>query len=148
MEALERFPVQNGRTTFGMHMMLDAYGVPHDALDDMKNVFAFLNNLPDAIGMSKLSAPVVVDADETASGYDPGGITGFILIKESHIAIHTFSKRGFFTMDTYSCSNFEDQLSTLLAYIKEYFPYQEHELQIIKRGLNYPTENIHHPDKK
>lgn len=137
----KKFPAKDGKTTFGMHLMLDAYGVPFDKLDDMKLVFKFLTEVSKVIGMVPISTPFVVNADETSSGFDPGGISGFVMIQESHISLHTFSKRGFFSLDVYSCSNFEDEIENLLDYVKKIYPYKEKELQIVKRGLTYPTEN-------
>lgn len=137
----KKFPEQDGKSTFGLHLMLDAYGVPSKPLDDMKLIYKFLNDLPDKIGMKRLTNPFVVNAEETASKFDPGGISGVVLIAESHISIHTFAKRGFFTFDIYSCSDFTDEIPTLLEAIKAYFPYKDHELQTVKRGLNYPLTN-------
>ena len=138
---MKTFSVKKGKTTLGMHLMLDAYGVPAKYLDDMKRVYKFLNRLPELIGMNKLSSPMVVDADESATGRDPGGISGVVLIKESHISIHTFAKRGFFTFDMYSCSDFTEELSRVLTYTKEMFPYKKKEMNVIKRGTRYPVEN-------
>jgi len=125
------------QSPFGMHMMLDAYDAPFKQLDDMKIVYKFLYNLPDMIGMSRLTTPMVVNAEESATGKDPGGISGFVMINESHISIHTFAKKGFFTFDLYSCNEFNDQVETILKYIKKNFPYRREELQIVKRGLKY-----------
>ena len=136
------FPVENNTTTFGLHLMLDAYGVDPKFLNDMKRVWRYLNELPSIINMKKLTSPVVVDCDATATGHDPGGISGNVIIAESHISIHTFANRGFFTMDCYSCTNFSDQIEALLEYTKTIFPYTESELQVVKRGLKYPIKNI------
>lgn len=122
--------------------MLDAYGSNPEPLNDMRVVFRFLDELPTLINMHKLAAPFVVDAKETDTGKDPGGVTGFVLIAESHISIHTFPKRGFFTLDLYSCNNFDDQVDTILDHIQQTFGYKEKELQIVKRGLNYPLHNL------
>ena len=128
--------------TFGMHLMLDAYDVPFEKLDDMKLIYKFLYEVPKKIGMSRLSTPLVACADESASGHDPGGISGVILINESHISLHTFPKRGFFSLDVYSCSNFKNEINNLMVYIKKLFPYKKGQLQIIKRGTHYPVKNI------
>lgn len=34
---------------------------------------------------------------------DPGGVTGFLLLTESHIACHTFPERGLAAIDVYCC---------------------------------------------
>ena len=47
---------------------------------------------------------------------DPGGWTGFVVIQESHISIHTFPKRGFVSADVYTCKNGMDK-----EYILEFF---------------------------
>jgi S-adenosylmethionine decarboxylase len=33
----------------------------------------------------------------------PGGITGFLLLRESHLACHTFPETGFAALDLYCC---------------------------------------------
>lgn len=131
------------KTTFGMHLMLDAYEANPKKLDDMKLIFKFLNTLVKKIGMSQLTAPIVIDCDETETGKDPGGISGFVVIAESHISIHTFPKRGFFTMDLYSCREFKKDLEMVLAYTKECFEYKREELNIVQRGSFYPHQDIH-----
>lgn len=140
--ASRQFPIEGNQTTFGLHLMLDAYNVDPEKLADMKRVFAYLNDLPGIISMKKLTTPYVVDADATASGKDPGGISGFVMIAESHISIHTFANKGFFTMDCYSCNDFEQEIDALLEYTKKIFPYTESELNVVKRGLKYPIENM------
>lgn len=129
-------------TNFGMHLMLDAYGSNPKPLDDMRTVYRFLDQLPSKINMHKLANPIVVDALPTESGKDPGGVTGFVLIAESHISIHTFPKRGFFTLDVYSCKNFDKDVDTILEFIQNTFGFTKKELRIVKRGLKYPMMNI------
>jgi len=140
---MKTFPIKKGVTTLGMHLMLDAYGAPAKYLDDMKRVYKFLFHLPEMIGMHRLSTPLVINAEESATGRDPGGISGVVLIAESHISIHTFAKRGFFTFDMYSCSNFEDEVKQVLAHAKKMFPYKKYELKVVMRGQSYPLENAH-----
>jgi len=127
---------------FGMHLMLDAYGANPAPLDDMRTVYRFLDSLPGKIGMHKLMNPIVVDALPTDTGKDPGGVTGFVLIAESHISIHTFPRRKFFTLDLYSCNNFDKEVDTVLSFIQEVFGFTKKELRVVKRGLKYPMMNL------
>lgn len=122
--------------------MLDAYGANEKSLDDMRVIFNFLYELVKKLGMHTLTNPVVVDVPESASGKDSGGISGMIMIVESHISIHTFPKRRFFTFDLYSCNNFDEQVDEVLAFIKKTFGYKDIELNIVKRGLKFPLQNI------
>lgn len=68
--------------------------------------------------MKKMTEPYVIKAtsNEFMGGKDPGGFSGFVIIQESHISIHTFAKRGFATVDLYSCKNFEPE--SAVEYLK------------------------------
>ncbi len=134
----KQFPIKDGQTTFGLHFMIDAYKANPSDLNDLSKIYHFLNDLPDRIGMHKLAPPTIVNASATATGKDPGGITGFVLIAESHISIHTFANKGFFTMDIYSCNDFTDHIDTILKHIQQTFPHQEHEINQVRRGTKYP----------
>lgn len=127
-------------TTFGLHLMLDAYGAPKAQLEDMKLIFSYLNQLPGLIQMHKLTTPYVIDCEATESGKDPGGISGFVMIAESHISIHTFARKGYLTMDLYSCNNFETEIEKIMRFTHECFPFTHHELQVVRRGLQYPRD--------
>ena len=119
--------------------MMEAYGADPTDLNNMKKVWRFLHDLPDLIDMKRLTTPYVIDADATASGHDPGGITGVAIIAESHVSIHTFADRGFFTMDVYSCSNFDDKIDIIKKFAQERFPHSTQEINIVKRGTQYPV---------
>lgn len=134
------FPVRKKASVFGLHLMLDAYDADPEKLTDMKLIFRFLEELPGLIKMKKLTAPLVIDCDATDSGKDPGGISGVVIIAESHISIHTFAEKRFLTLDVYSCNNFSSEIETLLAKVKETFDYQDHELQMVTRGTSYSME--------
>src|SRR5690348_6033564 len=103
---------------FGLHVMFDAYNCSKEALDSRDLVEKILNELPEVIGMKKLIDPVVLFA-EGNDKRDPGGWTGFVVIQESHISIHTFVKRGFVTADVYTCKDFDPQIA--IDYLKNVF---------------------------
>ena len=56
------------------------------------------------MGMHAINEPVVVEVGPK-NRKDPGGLSGFVMIAESHISFHTFPKRGFVTIDVYTCQN-------------------------------------------
>ena len=132
--------MQKENETFGLHYMLDGYGGPEDRLSDKNALYSMLKNLPSQIGMHPISKPVVVEVGPN-NAKDPGGLSGFVLIAESHISFHTFPKRGFVTIDVYTC---REELNTqqLTDKFKECFrltAIDEHEL--LQRGTKYPTRN-------
>lgn len=119
---------------FGLHLTVDGYGGSYDKLNDMRHCFAFLDKLPAHLQMHKIITPYVIDAPATTPK-DQGGISGFVMIAESHISIHTFPDKGFITADVYSCRPFDTEKT--IAFFKKSFDLQEVEAQIIKRGLQF-----------
>lgn len=126
---------------FGEHVTVDGYGGDEDLLNNRDVVFSVLDKLPGELDMSKLSEPVVYFAPANDLK-DPGGWSGFVVIAESHIAIHTFPKRGFVSADVYTCKNGMDT-DKILAYFKDAFKLKNIESQFIVRGKEYPKENIY-----
>ncbi len=126
--------------TFGEHMMLDCYGADPGLLDSKEHVLHVLNDLPEKLGMHKLADPVVYFAEGNGDK-DPGGWSGFVVIMESHISVHTFVGRKFVSADVYTCKNGMDQ-TFITSYFKEAFNADDIEVQFVKRGTRYPQENI------
>ena len=89
---------------FGIHYMLDGYGASPEILSDVKALRNILDTLPGRMGMHVINEPVVVEVGPK-NRKDPGGLSGFVMIAESHISFHTFPKRGFVTIDVYTCQN-------------------------------------------
>ena len=126
---------------FGEHFILDGYFGDKVKLNDKKLVLGCMNDLVKQLGMTKLAEPVVLFAPGNDKK-DPGGWSGFVIIMESHISIHTFPERGFVSIDTYSCKNGMD-IALIEKYIVKAFALKETEVNFIKRGTKYPIDNIH-----
>lgn len=125
--------------TFGLHLMVDAYDCDQKVLANANLLYKLLDSLPTELGMRKMIKPYIVST-EGNNIKDPGGWSGFILIEESHISLHTFVKRGFVTIDVYSCKEFDIKIA--LKYLKKVFKTSNLEYIVEKRGKKYPAENI------
>jgi len=120
---------------FGEHLTIDGYNGSYEKLNDNELVLNCLNELPEKLDMNKLAKPVVYLAKEN-NKKDPGGWSGFVVIAESHISIHTFPTNGFLSADVYTCKNGMDT-EFILNYFKENFDLKEIEHNFIKRGTKY-----------
>ena len=126
---------------FGEHLTIDGYGGSQEKLSNKEIVLHCLNNLPELLGMKKLAEAVVFYAPANVIK-DPGGWSGFVIIAESHISIHTFPERGFVSADVYTCKNNID-VNFILNHFKEKFKLNDIEHHLIKRGTKYPVMNIY-----
>jgi S-adenosylmethionine decarboxylase len=125
---------------FGEHLTIDGYGGDKDKLNDKQAVMDCLDKLPELLGMHKLSKPEIYWA-ESNGDKDPGGWSGFVVIAESHIAVHTFPGRAFVSADVYTCKNGMD-CDFIVKYFTEKFALKDIEKNFIKRGTRYPANNI------
>ena len=125
---------------FGEHFMLDGYQGDYKRLNDKDLVMLSLVELPHQLGMKRLSDPYVFAAPEN-NIKDPGGWSGFVVIAESHISIHTFPARKFVSIDVYTCINGLD-CDFIKKYFTKVFGLGEIEENFVKRGTKYPIKNI------
>jgi S-adenosylmethionine decarboxylase len=128
---------------FGEHFIFDAYGCDFDSLNNMEVCYNVLNELVNLAGMHKITEPIIIksEGNQTLGGKDPGGFTGAVFIEESHITIHTFAKRGFVTIDLYSCKEFETK--KIMNYLENIFKPKDKDILHFKRGMKYPSDNIY-----
>lgn len=126
---------------FGEHLTLDGYGGDETLLNTKGVVLECLDKLPELLGMHKMSTPEIYHSDGNDIK-DPGGWTGVVVIAESHISVHTFPKRGFVSADVYTCKDGMDN-DFIIKFFTEKFKLNGVETHFIKRGANYPEENIY-----
>lgn len=128
------------KVIFGVHLTIDGYMGDFKLLNDMNLIFNLLNELPEKIGMHKMMPPYVVSAP-ALNEKDSGGISGFVMIAESHISAHTFPYRKFVSIDVYTCKN-ELPVQFVVNYFKDAFKLQETEVHEIRRGQKFPEHDI------
>ena len=117
-----------------MHLIVDGFGAERDKLTDLEFLFDLLDNYPSQIGMTKIMPPYVF----RYNGVNPHdwGLSGFVLIAESHISIHTFPERGSLNIDVFSCKAFDTALA--IDFMKSSFGTTEVETRVLERGIEYP----------
>src|SRR5688572_23726252 len=125
---------------FGEHLTIDGYGGDRKKLNDKKLVLKCLKELPELLGMRTLSSPEVYFAPGN-NIKDPGGWSGFVVIEESHISMHTFPGREFLSADVYTCKSGMDT-KTILSYFKKQFGLKDIEDHFLQRGTRYPDTDI------
>lgn len=99
-----------------------------------------LHTLPAEMGMHAICAPVVVKVGPNCAK-DPGGLSGFVMIAESHISFHTFPARRFVTMDLYTCRTGTD-VQAVVTRLSAAFGLSDVEVHVQRRGLRYPAADL------
>jgi S-adenosylmethionine decarboxylase len=116
-----------------MHLLVDGFGGDLEKLKNQEFVYKFLDEFPSSIKMNKISGPhVTIYSGPIAEDW---GVSGFVMIAESHISIHTFPDRSYTNIDIFSCKNFDEDLA--LSLINDAFMFQRIKLWKVGRGLDY-----------
>lgn len=119
---------------YGPHLTLDGYNCDPELLNNMHLIFQFLSVLPKQIGMNKLTQPYVLsyDGGEKPDDY---GVTGFVIIAESHISIHTYPHDRTFFLDIFSCKPFDVEKAKQI--VRDTFKVGDEETNLVVRGKKF-----------
>lgn len=88
-----------------MRLIIDGYGSNPDILQNEEFIYQLLDQYQAEIGMTKIAPPYVLRYEGAKP--EEWGVSGFVLIAESHISIHTFVKRYYVNIDIFSCKSFD-----------------------------------------
>lgn len=120
----------------GPHVVLDFYGCSKELLEDMNYIYEVLDELPQGIGMRKIIPPYVMKylPDDDQMNW---GISGVVLIAESHITIHTWPELKYVSIDIFSCKAFDIEKAKKFLEIK--FKPEKIEWEVLIRGKEFPS---------
>lgn len=121
----------------GPHLMMDCRGCDLDKIGDVGYIFNVLNELPEKIGMTKITQPYVFPY----SGLVPEdeGVTGIVVIAESHLSFHSFTQKDYFFFDLFSCKPFEVEATR--QYIINAFGVTDAEVHYVERGRDFRRDD-------
>ncbi len=122
---------------FGPHLTLDLSECNPRKLSDLSYIYNLLDELPDVIEMHKITPPYAFVYRPT---HNPSewGISGFVIIAESHVSIHTFPDNGHAFVDIFSCKQFD--LHKAMNYVVSSLEARRADKKISGRGKEYPRE--------
>ena len=115
----------------GMHLLIDGYSANLKSMSSPSIVRGLLKTVPKSIGMTPISRAKVIDYK--ANNPKDSGVTGSIMLAESHMTIHTFPTRGYVAIDVFSCKPFNTRLAT--AAMKKVFSMKKTYVKVIGRRM-------------
>lgn len=91
-------------------------------------------------GARRSRATVITD---TFHSFSPHGVSGVVVIAESHVAIHTWPEHGYAAVDIFTCGDTIDPW-VIQRYLEERFKARSVSIMELKRGL-FPERVPHKP---
>ncbi len=115
----------------GKHLTIDAYGITPERLRASSSIYNRLDDIPGMLGMRKLTTPQIAFC-QSPNRQGNWGISGFVMIYESHIALHTWPENGYVSMDVYSCKDFDDK--KVVQLLQDHWGATKMSVNVIARG--------------
>ena len=113
-----------------VHLMLELYSCDRELLSNEPLVRRVLDEYPARVGMEKMS-PVYLSQIETSNPLD-AGLSGFVIIAQSHISLHAWPEYGEVDIDICSCKDFSQE--DAIAFAKEMFRTDDVESHFVVRA--------------
>ena len=111
--------------TIGRHLLAELYSCDCDTLSDITKVRQLM-----LIAAEDVGATVVGDVFHE---FSPRGVSGVVVIAESHLSIHTWPDSRYVAIDIYTCGNLDPLQG--LPRLASSLGAQEYRVQEILRGL-------------
>lgn len=125
--------------SLGQHILLELFDCNAKILNSKKQVGHILRQAAEVA-----EAHIVGDFFHE---FSPHGISGILVISESHFSIHTWPEYNFAAVDLFSCGD-SLNMKDAIDYIKGSLEAQQASILEVKRGvLNLPPDKIEHKPK-
>lgn len=118
----------------GKHILAEFFECDHEILKDTNLIEKYMNE-----AAVKCGATIVQSCFHT---FNPYGVSGVVVISESHLAIHTWPELGYAAIDVFTCG---DTVDPWIAcdYLKECFKAENVDAVVLNRGELRKDEVIH-----
>lgn len=115
----------------GEHYIIELRKCRDGILDNLANIRTALRNAAEVAG-----ATIVNDCFHK---FSPQGVSGVVVIAESHLSIHTWPEHGYAALDLFTCK-LDMSMDACLDYLRKTFQPEDMQVKRIERGLNVTAE--------
>jgi S-adenosylmethionine decarboxylase len=111
--------------TMGRHVISELWGCDFEKLNDMQQIEQIFVD-----AALKSGAEI---REVAFHKFAPQGVSGVVIISESHLTIHSFPEHGYASIDVYTCGDMDPNIAA--DYIAEALNAQTRENIEIPRGM-------------
>ena len=116
----------------GKHWIIELYGCEASLLCDPLEMERALQNAALAMGATIVQS--------NFHHFAPLGVSGVVVIQESHLTIHTWPEHAYAAIDIFTCGNMDTQAGVQLLY--EHLKAKRKDIRLIERGIGLLAEPI------
>ncbi len=123
----------------GKHVIAEFYGIKSELIADVARVENFMNKSAQESNFTIISSHF--------HQFEPHGVTGVIIISESHMTIHTWPEYGYAAIDVFTCGEKVDPIDAITN-LSKYFKPTKTDVNVSIRGISGIIENYRKEDAK
>lgn len=118
--------------TTGRHLLVEYHGCNPSVLNDKDTIERLMKDAATAVGATIVQS--------VFHQFAPQGVSGVVVVEESHLSIHTWPEVGYASVDFYTCGacNPEHADSVLRAGLGA----TQAEIMVVDRGLHPPRPSM------
>src|SRR5690349_11184558 len=109
----------------GRHILVECYNCSPDLMNDVVHIEKSMVEAAETAGATVINS--------TFHHFSPFGVSGVVVIQESHLAIHTWPEFGYAAVDVFTCG---EAVNPWVSYnfLKEAFKAKNHSAVEMMRG--------------
>ena len=119
----------------GTHIVCELSGCDPEALTDVDAVHGMM------VAAAKAARATIMES--AFHRFEPQGVSGTVMLAESHLSIHTWPEKGYAAMDFYTCGDHTDPWLAC-QYAAEFFNAKNMLTTQFKRGIESKNGTFTH----
>ncbi len=109
----------------GKHFIADLYGVSADLISFEETVRPIVEDTIEKSNLTRIRS--------FYKQFSPQGVTGVVLISESHVSLHTWPEYELVNLEVFTCGDFDNAEKAFKLFINKFQP-QSYQHHILNRG--------------
>lgn len=114
----------------GEHYIIELYDCDKDILDNLEEVTATM------LEAARMAGATIID--NRFHKFSPQGVSGVVVIAESHLSIHTWPELGYAALDLFTCSH-DLSIEAAMDLLNRVFKPGDTDVRYLPRGILDPT---------
>jgi len=112
----------------GYHLMMELFGCDSEKINSRKFLHLLVKTAVKKAGLTNLGSRF--------HQFDPQGVTGFTLLAQSHISLHTWPEYGYLVLDIFTCGD-QNQADSLADQFLQRLRPARVSRQVVRKGFQY-----------
>ncbi|MEL6180573.1 MAG: adenosylmethionine decarboxylase [Myxococcota bacterium] len=118
--------------SLGRHLIVEYHGCNTEVLNDLTQIEALMR-----LAAVQARATIVASVFHP---FTPQGVSGVVVIEESHLSIHTWPETGYAAVDFYTCGDCKPERA--YEVLQEGLEAQRSEVMVDQRGTYPPSPSL------